>query len=131
LTLVELLVATLLLGVALGGLIAIWPFGYNVTRRSQDVAIGYNIARQEVERAKNVGFMLLPEATWTTGYDGLGQPTSDESPHFTAVTTLQTIPDVNGELNTRCLRLLEVRVTERDVNGVVFETETYLTRGGV
>ena len=131
LTLIELLVALLLVGVALGALVALWPLGFSMTRRSQDIGVGYNVARQEVERAKNMGFLILPEAAWTTAYDGLGNPTASANPHFTATTSVQTIPDAYGEVHSRCLRVLHVQVTERDVSGSVFESTTYLARGGI
>jgi hypothetical protein len=124
-------VALLLLGVALAGLMGLWTFGFNVTRHSQDMAACYNIARQEVERARNIGFMLLPEATWTTNYDGLGNVTTSTSPHFVARCTVQTIPDANGQLTMACLRTLTVQVRAREGNELLFETITYLTRGGI
>jgi prepilin-type N-terminal cleavage/methylation domain-containing protein len=131
LTLIEVLVALLLLAAGLSGLMGLWTFGFNVTRHSQDLGVGYNIARQEIERAKNIGFLLLPEATWTRGYDGLGNVAASPSPHFTATATVQTIPDANGQLNTSCLRTLHVRVNAREGNEVVFESTTYLTWGGI
>jgi prepilin-type N-terminal cleavage/methylation domain-containing protein len=131
LTLVELLVALLLVGVALGALVALWPLGFTTTQRSQDIGVGYNVARQEIERAKNMGFLLLPEGTWTTAYDGLGNPTASENPHFIATTSVQTIPDAYGEVHSRCLRVLHVEVDERDVSDPVFVSTTYLARGGI
>jgi len=131
LTLIEVLVALLLLAAALSGLIGLWAFGFNTTRHSQDWGVGYSIARQEVERAKNIGFLLLPEGGWTRGYDGLGAVTTEPNPHFTASTTIHTIPDANGEINTRCLRTLHVQVRAREGSEVVFESTTYLTWGGI
>jgi prepilin-type N-terminal cleavage/methylation domain-containing protein len=131
LTFVELMVALLLLAVALSGLMGLWTFGFNTTRHSQDLGVGYNIARQEIERAKNIGFLLLPEAEWTTIYDGLGHVTTDTPPHFTAHSTVQTIPDANGQVNTNCLRTLHVQVNAREGGEVVFESTTYLSWGGI
>ncbi len=75
--------------------------------------------------------MLLPEGSWTSGYDGLGERTTDTNPHFTATSTIATIPLATGEVDTRCLRALTVQVTARDRIQPVFETTTYFTRGGV
>lgn len=130
-TLIELLVALVLLGLSLAGLAALWGFGFNVTRDSQDMAVAYSVARQEVERAKNLSFFFLPEATWTTSYDGLGRPTAEANPHFVATVTVHTIPDANGKLNTGCLREISVTVTARDQAAPMFQTLTYLSRGGV
>ncbi len=131
-SLIELLVALLILGVSLLALVGLWGFGFNVTRDSQDMAVAYNVARQEIERAKNMSYLFLPEATWATSYDGLGHVSTTESPpHFVATVTVHTLPDANGELNTRCLREVTVSVTARDQASAMFETRTYLTRGGV
>lgn len=131
LTFIELLVALLLLAIALIGLVGLWAFGLNVTAHSQDMGAAYNVARQEIERARNVGFLLLPEGSWTADYDGLGNPTSDPVPHFTATCQVTTIPDANGEINTGCVRTLTVQVSARDRGGPLFETTTYFTRGGL
>ncbi len=131
LTLIELLVALLLIGVAVAGLVALWPFGFTMTRLSQDLGVGYNVARQEMERAKNIGYLVLPEASWTAGYDGLGNPTADEDPHYTATASVTTIPDEAGEVHSRCLRVFYVRVVARDMTDAVFETTVYFARGGI
>jgi prepilin-type N-terminal cleavage/methylation domain-containing protein len=131
LTFIELLVALLLLAVALSGLMGLWTFGFNTTRHSQDLGVGYNVARQEIERAKNIGFLLLPEAEWTTTYDGLGHVTTETPPHFTAHAAVHTIPDASGQTNSSCLRTLYVRVNAREGNEVVFESTTYLSWGGI
>ncbi len=132
LTFIELLVALIILGVALAGLLSLWSFGLRVTGHSQDLGVAYNVARQEIERAKGLSFVFLPEATWTTGYDSLGSPTTTEvPPHFVATVTVHTIPDENGELNTGCLRQVDVTVSARDRDETLFATRTYLTRGGV
>ena len=131
LTFVELMVALLLLAVALSGLMGLWTFGFSTTRHSQDLGVGYNIARQEIERAKNIGFLLLPEGEWTTTYDGLGHVTTQSSPHFTAHTSVQTIPDANGQVNSNCLRTLHVQVRARENNEAVFESTTYVSWGGI
>jgi prepilin-type N-terminal cleavage/methylation domain-containing protein len=131
LTFIEILVSLVILSVAIAGLVSLWAFGFNTTQHSQDLGVAYHVARQEIERAKNISFLLLPEATWSSGYDGNGHPTAEAVPHFTADVAIETIPDANGELNTRCLRRLHVHVTSRDKGGTLFETVTYLTRGGV
>lgn len=131
LTLIELLVALVLLAIAIMGLVSVFSFGFNVTRHSQDVGVTYSIARQEIERVRNIGFMLAPEATWVMGYDGLGNPTTETPPHFTATTTVQTIPDEDGELNLTCLRNVTVQVRAREGNELLFETTTCLTRAGI
>lgn len=130
LTFIELLVALVIMGVVLGGLMSLWTFGFNTTRSSQDLAAGYNIARLEVEKVRTVGFMLHPEGARTTAYDGLGQPTTG-TPHFLATTTVHTVPDENGKIHTGCVREVTVEVVAQDTGRRVFTTTSYLTKGGI
>jgi prepilin-type N-terminal cleavage/methylation domain-containing protein len=130
LTLVEMLVTLVIMGVVLGGLMGLWTFGFNTTRSSQDTAAGYNIARLEMEKARAIGYMLYPEGAHTTAYDGQGQPTQGEA-HFVATTTVHTVPDANGQVNTGCVREVTVEVVAQDTGRTVFTTTSYLTKGGV
>jgi len=130
LTLVELLVALVIMGVVLGGLVGLWTFGFNATRQSQDVGVGYNIARLEIEKVRTIGFLLQPEGARTTGYDGVGQPPGS-TPHFLATTTVHTLPDAHGQINTGCVREVTVQVISKDDLQPVFTTTSYLTKGGV
>jgi prepilin-type N-terminal cleavage/methylation domain-containing protein len=130
-TLVELLMALLLLALALSGLVMLWSFGFNTTAHSRDIGVAYSVARQEIESARGLGYMLLPEGSWTVSYDGEGHPTTEANPRFTAVCTGATIPLPTGEIDSRCLRALTVQVLARGRPEPVFETTTYFTRGGV
>jgi len=132
LSLIELLVAVVLLATALAGLIGLWSFGFSTTRHSQDVGVAYSIARQEVERAKNIGFLMLPR-NWerVQGYDGLGHESTAPNPHFTARVMMdEGVPP--GDLNSASLRSMKVQVWRGPTEGyeLIFETITYLTRGG-
>lgn len=130
-SLIELLVALLLLALAISGLVVLWGFGFNTTAHSRDIGVAYSVARQEIESARGMGYMLLPEGSWTVGYDGEGHPTAEANPRFTATCTGATIPLPTGEIDSRCLRTLTVQVMARGRPGPVFETTTYFTRGGV
>jgi prepilin-type N-terminal cleavage/methylation domain-containing protein len=130
-TLIELLMALLLLALALSGLIVLWSFGFNTTAHSRDIGVAYSVARQQIEGARGLGYMLLPEGEWTAGYDGEGHPTTAANPRFTAICTGATIPLAGGEIDSRCLRTLTVQVMARGRTEPVFETITYFTRRGV
>lgn len=131
LTLIELLVAVLIMGVALAGLMGLWTFGFNTTARSADVALGYNIARREVERQHTVGYVLQPvSGTFTHHYDGEGAPAAEADARFVATTTVETLPDPGGTIKALRWIDVEVRAMNRG-NEVVFSTRTYFVRGGV
>ncbi len=130
LSLIKLLVALLLLAVVLGGMMSLWPFGFNTTRHSQRVAVGYNIARREVERLRAVRFPFVPEGPQCGGYDALGHPTTG-APQYVASLQMYTLPDSSGQINLSCLRRLKVTVTHYRTGERVFDTDTYFTQGGL
>ncbi len=125
-TLIEVLVALFVLGTTVFGVLALWSFAFNTTAHSQDLGVAYNIARKEIEKAHNLGYMLIPAGTWTVGYDGMGQETNANPPHYTV--TLDT-----GEAppDSSYLRTMTVTVVAHNSGRVVFETETHFSRGGV
>lgn len=136
-TLVEILVAMLLLTVALFGLVCLFSSGFSLTRRSDDVGVAYNIAREEIEHARNMGFDHLPRAhTWLFGYNydeatGAWQKTVEANPHFAA--TVIADPGFSDPAAMPAYPLRTVRVEVRSVedNEMLFYTETYLTQGGI
>jgi len=132
LTLIELLVSLVLLGVALAGLVCLFFFGFNTTQHSQDVALAYSVARQEVETVKNIGFLSLPRK-WhrVQGYNDQGQQTTAANPHFTATTDLDPYVADPSTITTTSLRTIRVEVRSKEHNELLFSTESYLTRGGI
>jgi type II secretory pathway pseudopilin PulG len=58
-SLVELLVAVLLLSISVAAITTLWNFSRKVTERSRDWAEYYVVARQEAERGKNTLFKQL------------------------------------------------------------------------
>jgi prepilin-type N-terminal cleavage/methylation domain-containing protein len=150
LTLVELLAAMAILGVSLAALISLWSFGFNVTKDSQDTAVAYSIARREIEQVRNIGFSSLPRG-WSNAKTGqpnqpgkLGQgydydaesqtwvPTTSATPHFMAYAQVDPSDSVDpNTVSEGSLRLVRVRVWQREGNRLVVQTESYLTREGV
>jgi len=143
-TLIELLVAMVILGVALAGLVSLWAFGFNTTAHSQDIGVAYSVARQEVEKVRNIGYSALQETIpdSTSYYDGLGNiiiganPEVNPSTHFKAITVVHTIP-INGQtsLPTAYLRTVNIKITPhgpaKEGTELLFETTTYLTLDGI
>jgi len=131
-TLIELLVAVLILGVSLAGLVGLWAFSFNTTAHSQDIGVAYSIARQEIERVRNIGFLWLPvKQQWVRGYDGLGNETPEANPHFTATTIMDPYLSEGSVITNTSLRVVRVQVRSRERPEWLFETESYLTLGGI
>jgi Tfp pilus assembly protein PilV len=80
-TLIEILVAVLLLSGSLVAMMALWSVSRRMTERSRDTAEYYAIARQEAERDRALGFNGIFNApgfannsTRYTDYDPAGTP---------------------------------------------------------
>src|SRR6185437_3642779 len=61
-TLVEVLVAALIVGVCIASLVSLWSFSFMTTRDSDDQDIAYTLARNAIETVKQTGFAFTPEA---------------------------------------------------------------------
>jgi len=144
LSLIELLVAVVILGLALAGLMGLWTFSFGATGHSQTIGVAYNVARREIERQRTVGYLLAPDGTVANGYKlqvvnvgGLQQRTwvvttpDDPRARFVATATLTTLPDAGGSINATCLRRLHVQVLSTERNEMAFVTTTYFARGGI
>ena len=136
LTLIELLVAMLIVGVALTGLISLFFFGFRTTEGAQDMGIAYNISRQELERVRNIGFLRLPP-NWSRvqGYDfDTVSQSWRESPSADPLFIATVIADPGvppSGVDSTSLRRVRVTVTVRGKTAPLVVTETYLTRGGI
>ncbi len=123
-SLIELLVSLVILAIALGGLLALWTFCFGVTVRSQDYGIGYNIARQEMERARHSTYAFVG-TTAPHSYDPQGNPITAGAAAFTATTEVAPIGTVQA------LKQAVVKVRSVATEEIVFETTTYFTQGGI
>ena len=143
-TLIEILVAVTILGTALLAMLGLWYVCFGQTSESADVGSGYSVARQEVEKAKGLGFYYVPEASWADYYarDGRALPSTTDA-HYMANTQVQTVKDTNfdgqpeplasGEPpSSQHLRLVTVEVTDlmESPPKTIFRTKTYLVGDG-
>src|SRR5437867_9637445 len=75
-TLIETLVASLILGVALGAMVSTWYFSYGITVKSDSTGMAYGLGRRALERAKETGFKYTlsnaASSTTTLYYDATG-----------------------------------------------------------
>lgn len=158
-TFIELLVAVLLMAVALTGLLLCFSHGLSMARHSEDAGVAYSIARQEIERVRNIGFLKLPPYYGdvdghVTGYEYIDVDTTandvkhdyswSESnaadPYFQA-TVIADEGKSLSEITTSNNRTIKVIVTvatreqrdpkDRTMRRVLLITESSLTRGGI
>ena len=147
-TFIEILIASLILGLMLSSLVRFWYFSFTMTSNADSQGLAYSIARRVMERAKETGFTYTPEGTSVLYYDENGGNESASSmgtvmpdgttkrPTFAVTTTVVsdrfttnaqgvTSPALNS------LRTVTVTVTLVTSGKVLYQTSTYLARGGV
>ena len=142
-TFIELLIATLIMVMALMGLMSLWVVAFSFTAQSSDTGAGYNLGRLEVERMKDIGFFYASDGTQTRFFkqtsSGTTEVASAAGADFqvtTSVTTghLTSNNDASFQLAASAsdqeMRRVRVTVTALRVKEVVFDTVTYLSRGG-
>ncbi|MCL5283866.1 MAG: prepilin-type N-terminal cleavage/methylation domain-containing protein [Armatimonadetes bacterium] len=139
-TFIELMVAAVVMTIGLMGLINLWIFSFQVTTNTDYTGISYNLGRQAVERTKMLGFANAPEGTSTTYYDGdQNQVGSGSGSAVYKVTTSIVSDSVQSGSpgqpgavpSDTALRTVTVTVTVISTGKVVYQTNTYLARGGI
>src|SRR5688572_27251498 len=71
-TLIESLVASIIIAVCIMGVVSLWGFTMNMTSNTDERAVGYNLVRRALEKAKSQGFVSAPEGTAVLYYDAAG-----------------------------------------------------------
>jgi prepilin-type N-terminal cleavage/methylation domain-containing protein len=133
-TLIEVLVASVVVGVCLAGIVSMWSFAFTLGAKSTSKTTGYSIGRRALEEVKQTGFQDTTEGTTTVYYDSSGgsKSTALASNHAFTVTTVVSTDVMNGSVPaSSALRTVTVTVTQRSTGTTVFTSSTYLARAGI
>ncbi len=130
-TLIEALVATLIVSVSLMALVTLWRFGFDLTSKTDDVGVACNVARHEMERVKLQGFDNAQDGTTTTYYtaQGAAQTGPGASNRFQATTTVTTYGAYPSYDATRTVTITVVSLLPTPVT--LYHTGTELTKSGI
>lgn len=139
LTLVEVLVAVLILSIVGAGAAATWSYASKVPGNKRVTDMASILAIREIEVVKAKKYLNLSTGTTTTYYDRYGSPrdssgnkyTSAQSLGYIATTTIAIAPGMTATGTTK--DLLEVAVAITNSTGAkTYETQrTLLTFGGI
>lgn len=131
-TLIEVLIAGLILAVGIMGVVNLWAVSFRLTLNTTDIGIAYNLGRQAVERTKQSGFRGAHEGTIVTYYTATGEiaPSRDQSRYVVTI-TVQSDPVENGSPGPNSVRIVRATVTLRVTGDLLYATATYLVRGGI
>jgi len=144
---IEVLVSSLILALSLLAALSLFGFSMNMISKTGDEGVAYNLARQEIEAARSLGFrtftsggaLALPEGTTTFYYDSLGggkSATKVPTSKFKVVRVV--LSDKLGTLAggmvvpaDTALRKVTVKVYVLPSNEMVDQAGTFLARSGV
>ncbi len=128
LTLIEALVAALIVGVSLTALMSAWLYSFHMTRRTDELTVAYNLGRMSVERMRAMGYFYADPRGMPEWWDVNMQPSGVTGAYYRVVTTITTGRDAAlPQYNLKQIEVVVQRVSDR---AELFRTQTYLTWGG-
>lgn len=133
-TLIEVLVAAVIVSVCLAATVSMWYFSFRMSVNTDAQGAAYNLGRRAMEEVKETGFQDTVEGTATLYYDKLGGSKSATrvAAHVYSVTTVVTSSKLNGSVPASdALRTVSITVTSLATNQTLYQTSTYLVRAGI
>ncbi len=131
-TLIEMLVAALILSVALMSMIGVWTFSLSSTGATDDYQIAASLSHMAMEQAKRDGYYFAADkSSYFTGTTAEidGSPTQLPDSRFRVDTTIYTGANpVRPDLE---LKAVVVTVTRLRDNKQLATCQTYLSAGGI
>jgi len=138
LTLIETMVATMIITVAMIGSLGIFMSAQNMAGETSDNSVAESLVRGAVEAARSQGFYWCTtpgstpcDGSTTAYYDASGNSTTAASAKFTVVTTVASSSLTSGVPDNTALRTITVKVTRKSSGAVLETSGSYLAWGGV
>jgi prepilin-type N-terminal cleavage/methylation domain-containing protein len=143
-SLIESLVAALIMGICLMGVVALWTFSHNITTNHDQTSVGYNLARRGMELVKQQGFKMAEYSSSSPLVyyylsDGTGEtpfPSGNVTYGYkSTITVVSDRMDVNVSTGVKkpsdsALRTVTVIVTSLPDNKERARVASLLVRGG-
>jgi prepilin-type N-terminal cleavage/methylation domain-containing protein len=137
-TIIEVLVATMILSVLIAGSVSAWVFMLNLTVKVDNSGVAYSLGRQSIERIKQTGFFNTTEGATTLYYDvdaGSENAVAGGNHVYKVVTSVisGTPIDIGGGVIKPAddtLRTVTVSVYSWPGNLLIYTMGTYLARAG-
>ncbi len=139
-TLVDLLVAALIMSIGIMALVNTWLFSFRVTTNTDDAAVAYSIGRYAMERVKMSGFVSAAEGSSTQYFSGTQASVSSNSSNrrfdvATSIVSDQVSSGTAGQAGAvpaeGALRTVTVTVRIYPSDRLLYQTNTYLVRAGI
>lgn len=130
-TLIESLVASLIMACSVIAMISLWRFTFSLTVKSDDVGAGYLIGRRAMERVKLAGFDFAPEGANTLYYDRQGGSESAAKSTQHQLRAVTSITSDAGYPSYNAARQVIITVTLLSTGETVYQTGATLTKKGI
>lgn len=134
----ELMIAGMLLSIGLMAVVGLWEFSFRVTANTDDMGVAYNLGRQAMESVKVSGFTSAAEGSTTAYYDGTQATVSASSARYSVTTNIVSDTVSSGTAGVAgavpsdtALRTVTITVTLYSTSQTLYQTNTYLAKGGV
>lgn len=138
-TIVETLVASLILGTGLAAVVSMWYASYSMSNQTDTKGIAYAIGRHALEEVKETGFRYAMEGTTNLYYDsgGANESTAQGTSSIYQVTTTITSDKLSTSSTGSqipaddALRTVVLTVTYLPKTQTLYSTGTFLVRSGL
>ncbi len=129
-TLIEALVASLIMAVSVSAMVSLFYFAFNMTMKADNQGVAYTIGRREMEQVKLAGFEFAPDGTTVTNYDKVGNPAVAGSVAvFQAATQVSTSGSPGSYASHRIVNIKVV--TLQNTRDVLYQSGTQLSKAGI
>ena len=139
-TYIEVLVAALVMGISLAGMVSMWYFSFNLTVANDSEGIAYNIGRQAMEQTRIQGFVFAPEGVTTTFYNNSEAVVTSTDPSRSLLLNVSVVSSAvssgtagySGAVPAdAALRTVTITVTRLSDTRLMYTTSTYLVKYGI
>lgn len=137
-TLIEVLIASMILVVGLMGLTGLWAYAETLTVDTDEIAIAYNLGRQALEQVKVAGFTQAPEGTTVAYYNANQGAATSGTARYTVATGVVSSAVASGTAGSSgatpsqsALRTVTVSVRRGNAGRLLYATNTYLVGHGI
>ncbi len=136
-SILESIIATAIVGVALMGIVNLFTFSYGMTQKTGALSLAYSAGRNSLENVRSQGFYNASEGTSTTYYasDGTGPSSTQGTNRYRVVVTVASDKFATSGGTTvvaeDALRAVKVVVTDLTTSTTVYSAGTTLARGGI
>gem|GEM_PF-5711430 len=136
-SILESIIATAIVGVALMGMVNLFSFSYGMTQKTTALSFAYSVGRNSLENVRSLGFYNATEGTTTSYYasNGTGPSSTQGSNRYRVVVTVTTdkFATTGGVtvVAEDALRAVKVVVTDLGTSSTIYSAGTTLARGGI